>query len=93
MLKDALQTGLKKFLIKKVKNTVPWTYIINDLNGEEIIGTFYKQELQKTNQQEIRKEKLRKKVIKYMSNGKVMIIHIIAGWIKKTESNKCDSIV
>ena len=29
------------FVIKKVKNTVPWTYIINDLSGEEIIGTFY----------------------------------------------------
>ena len=39
------------FVIKKVKNTVPWTYIINDLNGEEIIGNFYKKELQKTNQQ------------------------------------------
>ena len=25
------------FVIKKVKNTVPWTYVINDLNGEEII--------------------------------------------------------
>ena len=29
------------FVIKKVKNTVPWTYVINDLNSEEIIGTFY----------------------------------------------------
>ena len=29
------------FVIKKVKNTIPWTYVINDLNGEEIIGTFY----------------------------------------------------
>ena len=29
------------FIIKKIKNTVPWTYFINDLNGEEIIGTFY----------------------------------------------------
>ena len=29
------------FVIKEVKNTVPWTYVINDLNGEEIIGTFY----------------------------------------------------
>ena len=38
------------FAIKKVKNTVPCTYVINDLNGEEIIGTFYKKELQKTNQ-------------------------------------------
>ena len=37
------------FVIKKVKNTVPWTYVINDLNGKEIIGTFYEKELQKTN--------------------------------------------
>ena len=37
-------------VIKKVKITVPWTYTINDLNGEEIIGTFYGKELQKTNQ-------------------------------------------
>ena len=29
------------FVISKIKNTVPWTYVINDLNGEEIIGTFY----------------------------------------------------
>ena len=33
------------FVIKKVKNTVPWTYVINDLNGEETIGTFYEKEL------------------------------------------------
>ena len=38
------------FVIKKVKNIVPWTYVINDLNDEEIIGTFYRKELQKTNQ-------------------------------------------
>ena len=30
------------FVIKKVKNTVPWTYVISDLKGEEILGTFYK---------------------------------------------------
>ena len=48
-------------VIKKVKNTVPWTYIINDINGEEIIGTFYGKELQKTNQQEFRIEKVIKK--------------------------------
>ena len=29
------------FVIKKVKDTVPWTYNINDLNDHEIIGTFY----------------------------------------------------
>ena len=45
------------FVIKKVKNTVPWTYVINDLNGEEIIGTFDEKELQKTNQKEFRIEK------------------------------------
>ena len=46
------------FVIKKVKNTVPWTLVINDLNGDEIIGTFYGKELQKTNQQEFRIEKV-----------------------------------
>ena len=77
------------FVIKKVKTTVPWTYFIN-----EIIGTFYEKELQKTNQQEFRIEKvIKRKVINYMSNGKVMIVHLIAGLIKKTQSNKCNSIV
>ena len=71
------------FVIKKVKNTVPWTYVINNLNGEEIIGKFYEKEFQKTNQKEFTIEKvLRKKVINYMLNGKVMIIHLIAGLIK-----------
>ena len=44
-------------VVSKTKNTVPWTYVINDLNGEEIIGTFYEKELQKTNQKEFRIEK------------------------------------
>ena len=35
------------FVIKKVKNTVPWTNVITDLKGEEIVGTFYEKELQK----------------------------------------------
>ena len=30
------------FVIKKVKNTVSWTHVINDLNREEIVGTFSK---------------------------------------------------
>ena len=49
------------FVISKIKNTVPWTYIINDLNGEEITGTFYGKELQKTNQKEFRIEKVIKR--------------------------------
>ena len=44
------------FVIKKNKNTVTWTYVINDLNDEEIIGT-----LQKIDQQEFRIEKVIKK--------------------------------
>ena len=49
------------FMIKKVKNTVLWTNVNNDLNGEEIVGTFYENELQKTNQKEFRIEKIIKK--------------------------------
>ena len=48
-------------MIKKVKNTVPWTYVISDLNGEEILGKFYEKELQKTNQKEFRVEKVIKR--------------------------------
>ena len=48
-------------VIKEVKNTVPLTYVISDLNGEKIIGTFYEKELQKTNQEKFRIEKMIKK--------------------------------
>ena len=44
-------------MIKKVKSTVPWTYVINDLKGKEIVGKFYEKELQKTNEKLIRVEK------------------------------------
>ena len=49
------------FSISKIKNTLPWTYVINDLNGEEIIVSFYEKELQKTNQKEFRIEKVIKR--------------------------------
>ena len=52
------------FMTKIFTNTVLWTYVISDLNGEEIVGTFYKKELQKTNQKEFRI----KKVIKRKGN-------------------------
>ena len=59
MQKIALQIGQKKFfVIKKVKNTVPWASNISDLNGEEIVGAFYENEFQKTNEKEFRIEKL-----------------------------------
>ena len=34
------------FIVSKIKNIVPWAYVINYLNGEEVTGTFYKKELQ-----------------------------------------------
>ena len=78
-------------MIKKVKNTVPWTYVINDLNGEEIIGTIYEKELQKTNQREFGIETvIKRKSDKLYVNGKLLIIHLIVGLIKKIW---CDSIV
>ena len=40
---------------------MPWTYVINNLNGEEIIGTIYENELQGTSQKEFRIEKVLKK--------------------------------
>ena len=49
------------FMIKKVKNTIPWTNIISDLKREEIVGTFYENELQKANQKEIRIENVIKR--------------------------------
>ena len=36
---------------------MPWTYVINDLNDEEIVGVFYEKELQRTSQTEFRIEK------------------------------------
>ena len=50
-----------KGYISKIKNTVTWTYVINDLNCEEIIGTYYEKEVQKTNQKEFRIEKVIKR--------------------------------
>ena len=49
------------FVVKKIKNTVPWAYVISDLNGEEIVRSFYEKELQKTNQKEFRIEKVIKR--------------------------------
>ena len=36
-----------------MNNTVPWTYVISDLKGEEIVGTLYEKEFQIANQREV----------------------------------------
>ena len=63
LLKYVLQINWSEevSVIKEVKNTVPWTYVINYLNGEETIGKFYVKELEKTNQKKFKIEKVIKK--------------------------------
>ena len=53
--------SVEVLVIKNIKNTVPWTYVINDLNGEEIIDTFYEKRTKKTNQREFRIKKVIKR--------------------------------
>ena len=77
-----IQNWSEVFIIAKIKNTVPWTSAISDLNGEPIAGSFYEKELQKTSQEKFRIKKV--KVINCMSNGKGTIIHLIVGLMKKT---------
>ena len=48
-------------IVRGTKNTVPWTYVVSELNGEEIIGSFYEKELQKTSQEKFRIEKVLKR--------------------------------
>ena len=60
------------FVIKEVKNAVPWTYVINDFNGEESIGTFYEKELKKQISKYLGwKKLLKEKEINCMSSGKI----------------------
>ena len=49
------------FVIKKAKNTVTWIYFIGELNVEEIVGTFYEKQLQKSNQKELKLERVIKR--------------------------------
>ena len=49
------------FVIKKIKNAVPWNYVINDLNDEEITRTLYEKEFEKIDQKEFRIEKVIRK--------------------------------
>ena len=70
------------FIVSKIKNIVPWTYVINYLNGEEILGSFYEKELQKTNQEKLRIEKAIKRkgdklFVKWKEYGDLLIFGLI----------------
>ena len=56
--------GSEEILLLKVKDTVPWTYLIENLNGEKIIGTFTTKKLKKTSHKKIRIEKVIKRKVK-----------------------------
>ena len=72
------------FVISKVKNTKPWIYVISNLNVKKIVETFYKKELQKTNQTEFRVVKvIKRKGGKLYVKWKGYKIHGIAGLTKK----------
>ena len=95
--KETLRTGQKKFI--RIKDTVPWTYVISDLNGKLITGSFYEKKLQKTSQEKLIIEKIikTKKMINCTSNGKNTMIRLIVGLIKKIlneiPSHKNESIL
>ena len=73
------------FVIAKIKNNFPWRYVISDLKGEGIVGTFYKKELQIPNQNQFRVEKvIKKKSNKLYVKCKATIILLTVGLIKKT---------
>ena len=74
--------------MKKFKNTVPQTHVISDINVEEVVRTFHEKGLKKANQTEFSIEKIIKNnSVSYMSNGKVVIICLIAGSTTKTYLN------
>ena len=71
------------FIITEVQNTIPPTYKIQDLNGEDIEGTFYEQELQKSKQEIFRIEKI---IRSRMKNGKKEILVKWEGYDKSFNS-------
>ena len=82
--KNIFAKGYAPNCSEEVFVTFPWTYVISDLNDEEMTGIFYEKEFQKTSQKEFRIEKyLKEKVINCTSNGNSMISHLIVGLIKK----------
>ena len=73
------------FVIKKIKDTVLWTYVIEDLNGEEIVGTFYEKEFRKTNQAGFILKKWYKERDKFYVKWK-SIDNFFDSWIDKKDN-------
>ena len=93
LLKDIFAPNWNEeiLVINQIKNTILWTYVISDLNGEEVVGSFYEKELQKTNQIEFRIEKILK------TKGNKLYVkwkgysNSFNSWIHKKDLIKCVS--
>ena len=72
------------FVVSKIKNTVLWSYVISDLNGEPFTGSFYEKELQKTSQEKFRIENIIKKDDKLYVKWKEYD-NSFNSWINKTD--------
>ena len=68
------------------------TYVINDLNDDEIIGTFHEKELQKNNQQEFRIEKVIKRKADKLYVKWTSYDSSLNGWIDKKYFIKSNSV-
>ena len=71
-------------MIKAVKNTVPWIYVISDIKGKEIAGMFYEKKLKKKKKKEFRIEKLIKNQLNQLKSNQLKRTHQ-----KSSKSNKC----
>ena len=81
------------FVVSGIKITVPWTYVVSELNGEKLMEVFMKKNYKKLVKKNLEQKKyLKEKMINCMSNEKGMIAVFIVGLIKKT-SYKNDSIL
>ena len=73
------------FVVRKIKNTVPWTYVISDLNSKPITGSFYEKELQKPIKKNFEQKKyLKEKVTNCMSNG-IGNDNSLSSWINEKD--------
>ena len=76
------------FKISKIQLNIPVTYKITDNNGEEIQGSFYEQEIQKTKQDIVRIEKIIKQQgNKSLVKCSVIMIRLTRGLTTKTLRN------
>ena len=83
------------FVIKNIESTVPWSYVISNLNSEKIVGTFYEKKLQKTNQKEFRIEWVNI-FVNYVNHLKETLmlnfIYQLCNKIQFKECNRCSYI-